>query len=143
MEKNDAIEFCKVHYINYLGLVEGLLYTDFCAQVAVLLYSAFKANSHSTKIGRVYYACQKSGCFQDMTISRFREVWTIVFPQEAPSLSTFKRSIEAVSTAFIANKTPCDRDQYIIDRKMAINLSNAIKNACGREKSASTAQNEP
>lgn len=45
MEKSEAIEFCKVHYLNYLGLAEGLLYTDYCAQVAVLLYSAFKANS--------------------------------------------------------------------------------------------------
>lgn len=70
MEKTEAIEFCKVHYINYLGLAEGLLYTDYCAQVAVLLYSAFKANSKGSNTGRIFLACKYSACFQDMELIR-------------------------------------------------------------------------
>ena len=143
MEKSEAIEFCKVHYINYLGLAEGLLYTDYCAQVAVLLYSAFKANSKGSNTGRIFFACKKSACFQDMEISRFREVWSIVFPDTVPSLSTFKRSVETVTMAFQAKGTPRDNDSLKGDRKKTIELCTAIKVACGRDiQTAVAPQNE-
>ena len=143
MEKSEAIEFCKVHYINYLGLAEGLLYTDYCAQVAVLLYSAFKANSKGSNTGRIFSACKKSACFQDMEISRFREVWSIVFPDTVPSLSTFKRSVETATMAFQAKGTSRDNDSLKEDRRKTIELCTAIKVACGREAQAATpVQNE-
>lgn len=133
MEKSEAIEFCKVHYINYLGLAEGLLFTDYCAQVAVLLYSAIKANSKGSNTGRIFFACKKSSCFQDMEISRFREVWSIVFPQEAPSLSTFKRSVETVTMSFQVKGTPRDKEKSREDRRKTLDLSLAIRSACNRE----------
>ena len=143
MEKSEAIEFCKVHYINYLGLAEGLLYTDYCAQVAVLLYSAFKANSKGSNTGRIFFACKKSACFQDMEISRFREVWSIVFPDTVPSLSTFKRSVETLTMAFQAKGTPRNNENLKEDRKKTIELCTAIKVACGRDVQTAVApQNE-
>lgn len=143
MEKSEAIEFCKVHYINYLGIAEGLMYTDYCAQVAVLLYSASKANSKGSNTGRVFYACKKSGCFQDMEISRFREVWSIVFPDTVPSLSTFKRSVETVTMAFQAKGTSRDNESLKEDRRKTIELCTAIKVACCREvQTATPSQNE-
>ena len=143
MEKSEAIEFCKVHYINYLGLAEGLLYTDYCAQVAVLLYSAFKANSKGSNTGRIFSACKKSACFQDMEISRFREVWSIVFPNTVPSLSTFKRSVETVTMAFQAKSTSRDNESLKEDRRKTIELCTAIKVACGRDVQTAVApQNE-
>lgn len=138
MEKSEAIEFCKVHYINYLGLAEGLLYTDYCAQVAVLLYSAFKANSKGSNTGIIFFACKKSACFQDMEISRFREVWSIVFLDTVPSLSTFKRSVETVTMAFQAKSTSRDNESLKEDRRKTIELCTAIKVACGREVQATT-----
>ena len=132
-----------MHYINYLGLAEGLLYTDYCAQVAVLLYSAFKANSKGSNTGRIFSACKKSACFQDMEISRFREVWSIVFPNTVPSLSTFKRSVETVTMAFQAKGIPRDNDSLKGDRKKTIELCTAIKVACGRDiQTAVAPQNE-
>lgn len=132
MEKTEAIEFCKVHYINYLGLAEGLLYTDYCAQVAVLLYSAFKANSKGSNTGRIFLACKYSACFQDMEISRFRDVWSIVFSDTVPSLSTFRRSVETVTMALQAKGTPRDNESLKEDRMRMKELCTAIKVACGR-----------
>ena len=143
MEKTEAIEFCKVHYINYLGLAEGLLYTDYCAQVAVLLYSAFKANSKGSNTGRIFYACKKSACFHDMGIARFRDVCLAVFADTAPSLSTFKRSVEAVTMAFQAKDTPMDKGVLKEERRKINELCTAIKVACGRQVQATTpVQNE-
>ena len=132
MEKSEAIEFCKVHYINYIGIAEGLMYSDYCAEVSALLYGALKP-SHSAKWGRVFYACKKSGCFHVMELSDFRALLGIVFSGKCPALSTIKDGVEQITLAYQKRGTTYDDAKYKTYRREVLDLSNAIRAACHRE----------
>lgn len=133
MEKTEAIKYYMDNYINYSRLIEGLLYPDYCLQVAILLHGAVKASSRTSKWGKIYLACMKSDCFHNMDLNPFVRMWEDAFPRNAASLNTFKNGIGEVRDSFSRKGTPIDTPQCMENRKATMNLSKSIKVACRRE----------
>ena len=125
MEKSEAIEFCKKHYINYNAWNDVLFSPEHALFVAVILYKASQTNGKSERWGHIYNGCIKSTLFPDLSVDKFWNIWTSVYPQSV-GIATFRNGAYAVVKSFQRKGTDLDTAEHLQNRRASNKISDVL-----------------